>query len=691
MGAGDSQRRLTVKSRDEIGQLGEHLNEMANNLECSRADEQQALQKAELSARESYVIAKLLQLSIEFEDLQEYLNEVLDVMLSSIYWLEVLPKAAIFITEEHGDGRQLRMSAEKDLSPELLTLCERLEFGHCLCGRAAEQQEIVFANCIDHRHDITFDGIQEHGHYSIPILGGNKTLGVIVFYIPHGHQESEQESSFLSQIAHVLSVGISRYYDRESLIDARKESDKANLAKDEFLASMSHELRTPLTSIIGHSELLMDSGCSQEDAEKILHSIHNAGANQLALVNDILDMSKIESGKFAIDETPYDLSVLLRDVKQMFTVRAEDAGIQFVLDQKHNEQCLLMGDVQRLSQILINLIGNAIKFTEQGEVKVTVWMDGGDLYFQVKDSGIGMSEETLSELFQRFHQADGSISRQFGGSGLGLYISENLADLMGGRINVSSRYGVGSIFELVIPYQPTDTLASAGNAIERSSIMDEQLSGHVLVAEDTPELQLLEQRILESIGLSVTVVEDGEQAVWQVNHSHYDLVLMDMQMPVMDGIEATKTLRAQGHSLPIIALTANVMQKHRDAFNEAGCDGFLGKPIDKNELRKLLRQHLQHKSANATQDVPEEVDEELMEIFRKSASNYNSTLKTALDSRDWEELRKVAHTVKGSAASFGFSAISQKAGAVQIAVDDSNLDSVPELADDLLSELHKIL
>ena len=471
-------------------------------------------------------------------------------------------------------------------------------------------------------------------------------------------------------------------------------------AKDNFLASMSHELRTPLTSIIGNSEFLLDEGhcgsgqCPHQDAKIVLGSIQGAGKNQLALVNDILDMSKIESGKLSINESPYDLSLLLSELEQMLSVQAVDAGIQLVLDQKNQETHQLMGDAQRISQILINLIGNAIKFTEQGEVRLTTWVDGGNLVFQVKDSGIGMSPEAVDNLFQRFHQADSSISRRFGGSGLGLYISENLAHLMGGVIDASSEEGVGSIFQLSLPYQPTEiTINQQEDGNVSQSALDEKLSGHVLIAEDTPELQLLEKRILESIGVTVTTAHDGQEAIDQVNQNHFDLILMDMQMPNVDGIEATRTLREQGHTLPIIALTANVMQKHRDAFNEAGCDGFLGKPIDKSELRKVLKNHLsQGQQAPYIQSLAEEeVDEELMQIFIESNTQRVATLKQALTEKDWSQVREVAHAIKGSAASFGYPQLSKIAESVQFSIDGGSADEAPQLTMDLLIELGKIL
>ena len=521
-----------------------------------------------------------------------------------------------------------------------------------------------------------------------------------------GRIKHVQESGFTRYDEHgepYLSIGTVQDITERKKVDtvlqkALEEAEAAAAAKDDFLATMSHELRTPLTSIIGNSGFMLDagdcggSGCPRQDAQEILNSINSAGKNQLALVNDILDMSKLKSGKFTIDEEPYDLSVMLKELEQMFSVRAADAGIQFVLSQKHHETRLLKGDAQRISQVLINLIGNAVKFTEQGEVRLSVWLDNGQLFFQVKDTGIGMPKSVLDNLFQKFEQAEGSISRRFGGSGLGLYISESLAKLMNGYIDVSSEEGVGSIFQLVLPYRPTDTrIVQAEEGQQQPSVLDEKLSGHVLIAEDTPELQMLESRILESVGIDVTVVGDGKQAVEQVNSSHFDLVLMDMQMPVMDGIEATRTLREQGHTLPIIALTANVMKKHREAFNAAGCDDFIGKPIDKSELRKVLKLHLRKSESVEQSKLPEDVDDELMVIFKQSAANYNNALKSALDNKDWKALRDTAHTVKGSAASFGFNAISKKAEALQFALDEEGLDSAPGLALDLVDELGKIL
>jgi len=370
---------------------------------------------------------------------------------------------------------------------------------------------------------------------------------------------------------------------------------RASKAKDEFLASMSHELRTPLASIIGNSEFLADQEQNEEKLE-LVHAIEIAGRSQLALVNDILDMSKIESGKFSIDDRPYDLATLLKEVEQMFAGRIRDAGLTLRVEQPFRPEFQLIGDGQRIGQILVNMLGNALKFTERGTITLTVWVEQQRLYFTVRDTGIGMDQSVLERLFQRFEQADGSISRRFGGSGLGLFISLRLAELMGGTIEVESEEGEGSSFQLNLPLQVSDypLRQKVEQRTKERGILAEQFHGDVLVAEDAPELQLLEQRLLESMGINVVTVADGQQAVEQGLQQPFDLILMDMQMPVMNGIEATNALRLASCKSPIVALTANVMQKHRDAFAAAGGDGFLSKPIDRQALKEVLKRYLRH-------------------------------------------------------------------------------------------------
>ncbi len=382
----------------------------------------------------------------------------------------------------------------------------------------------------------------------------------------------------------------------KTLKEQQEHVEQLALAKDDFFAAMSHELRTPLTAIIGNSELLAERNLDN-DTRDLIHSIEISGKSQLALVNDILDLSKIEAGKFTIDDTPYNLNALIQDIRHMFLIKVQDVGIRFELEQKEHFTHQLMGDGQRVGQILINLIGNAVKFTDEGSVILSIWRADDRVHFSIEDTGIGMPPEVVRRLFQRFEQGDRTITRRFGGTGLGLYISYCLADLMEGQILVESEVGKGSTFTLILPYRPSELMAlpKEENLHSNDSVLEERFEGKVLIAEDTPELQILERRIVESMGLEVVTASDGQQALNRLAEEEFDAVLMDMQMPVMDGIEATRAIRAADNPVPVIALTANVMQKHQNAFSRAGCDNFLMKPIDKQELRRVLKQYVRRR------------------------------------------------------------------------------------------------
>jgi PAS domain S-box-containing protein len=394
-----------------------------------------------------------------------------------------------------------------------------------------------------------------------------------------------------------------------NLRQAKEQAEHANYAKDDFLASMSHELRTPLTIIMGNSELLSESGLNQNQQENI-QTVMSASYKLLSLVNDILDLSKIESGKFEVDLAPFDLTGLLEQLKDMYALQAKDAGVHFEIQQKEYPQFQLWGDFVRIGQILLNLLSNAFKFTDQGSITLTCWREGELLNFSVEDSGIGMPPEVLDRLFQPFEQADSSISRRYGGTGLGLHISWSLAELLDGSIEVVSEEGKGSQFTLKLPYRESELHTPSEDQKQtgaQSTTASHQYRGEVLVVEDTPELQLLESRLLKSMGATVTLASDGQEAVEKASQQHFDLILMDMQMPVMNGLEATRVLREQGSQTPIAALTANVMQRHRDQFYQAGVDEFLQKPINKSELQQTLNKYLkqEHTTLDKSTDTTE--------------------------------------------------------------------------------------
>ncbi len=367
-------------------------------------------------------------------------------------------------------------------------------------------------------------------------------------------------------------------------------------ARDNFIANMSHELRTPLTSIIGNCEYLLEEYSELlAPAREALMAIEFAGKSQLALVNDILDMSKIQSDSFVVERIEYDPLELLLRVEEMMSRRVGDAGLAFEVTSSWEGEHWMLGDPQRILQVLINLVGNAVKFTSRGKIRIDFRQQGKWLIWRVEDNGIGMSPEVLDRLFQRFEQADSSTSRRFGGSGLGLYISQNLARLMGGEIDVSSREGHGSVFQLVIPCQVGGRMLRSEQRDDSEGALSQQqrlITGEVLLADNTPALQQLLKRMVEKLGPSVTVVTNGQEAVERVGEQAFDLILMDMQMPVLDGIEATRQLRQRGVEIPIIAVTANVLQRQRYRIEEAGCNDFIPKPIDREELKSKLCAYL---------------------------------------------------------------------------------------------------
>jgi len=387
-------------------------------------------------------------------------------------------------------------------------------------------------------------------------------------------------------------------------------AETANRAKGEFLANASHELRTPLTAILGYTELLLDPGLSKSEQQSHLQTIRRNGAVLLEIINDILDLSKIEAGKMTVERTRCPLWQTVEDLVSLMRVRATEAGLKLEVDYDFPLPRTIETDPVRLRQILMNLVGNALKFTEQGEVRITVRCidqatSAPRVRFIVADTGIGIAPEEMERLFKPFTQADASTTRRFGGTGLGLTISERLARMLGGEIEVQSELGVGSTFTLSIdpgsldgvpvldapPQQPTDQDQPAAPRISRT------LHGRVLLAEDGKDNQRLICHILKKVGLEVAVAENGRIACQLAAASAdegktFDLILMDMQMPEMDGYQATRRLRQDGWRGPIVALTAHAMAGDRQKCLNVGCDDYLSKPIQRDAFLATVERHL---------------------------------------------------------------------------------------------------
>ena len=490
--------------------------------------------------------------------------------------------------------------------------------------------------------------------------------------------------------------------------EAVDKANAANEAKSQFLANMSHEIRTPLTAIIGFAEAANDTSQSASARESALNTIAKSGNHLLTIINDILDFSKIEANKLEIERVEVNPFQLVDDIKSIMQEEATHKMLSLAVQHHFPLPVKITTDPVRLKQILINLCGNAIKFTDSGSIEIGMSYDNTtrQIIFCVSDTGIGMSDEQMSKIFNPFVQADTSTTRQYGGTGLGLTLTRQLSELLGGYISVASTPGNGTTFTVFIDAgtSETETLITDFTELEQSQnsgakfVKQHKLQGKILVAEDNPNNQQLFMLLLKKMGAEVTIAENGKVALEQVQNCAFDLIFMDMQMPIMSGPEAVKEMRRQNIMTPIVALTANATKQDKQHCLDTGCNEFLTKPVLQQQLYDMASKYLAPSNALIDESTPLisnilEEEPDFLDLVEKFVAQLPTTIHKINEhmlKHKWQELKGDIHSLKGVGTAFGFPQLTHIAKNIEDALHATDYTTTQQLINSLNNTCDRI-
>ncbi|WGW01630.1 ATP-binding protein [Vibrio sp. YMD68] len=432
-------------------------------------------------------------------------------------------------------------------------------------------------------HDIHWEGDTLH----LPIAIGNDLIGELIFGVIVGDVDKEFIVSQMLLVNDLLCSAINRQLMLNETIEARTRAEDSERATKEFVAMINHELRTPLNGLLGSAELMADTGLNEEQ-NSYLMNLTQSGELLRSIINDLLDFSKMNAGMMELIPSQFYWHDVEKTVKGIFTSKAMEKRIDFSIEHSNEIPNVFIGDVERISQVLVNLVGNAIKFTEYGSVTLKVSWESNRLIFVIVDTGVGIDKQAQDNLFDPFVQADRSSKRNFEGSGLGLAICKQLLDLMKGSVDLNSELGKGTTFTVQIPLEEAKNTDANQEALSKGPLKPLVKSLSILVVDDIRMNQIIINQMLKKFELNADIGNNGVEALDAVKRNEYDIIFMDCRMPEMDGFEATAILRSQGYKKPIIALTAGTTLEEREKCMKSGMDDILTKPYTASGLHEIM-------------------------------------------------------------------------------------------------------